>query len=117
MKWDPVGLLGMEPFLSPSFLFVGNSLHDLPWVPKGRTEPLLARKGRECRGKGGAAKKQQCSLGQGPDAASRDAANSIFQALYRTETLNKLEMKQSSFQREGYTLMALKTREAHLKTT
>ena len=30
MKWDPVGLLGMETFLSPSFLFIGNSLHDLP---------------------------------------------------------------------------------------
>ena len=59
---DPVGLLGMEAFAR--FLFVSflkgidSNLHDLPWVPKGRFKQLLIRKGRVCRDKGGAIKKQ-----------------------------------------------------------
>ena len=42
-----------------------SSLHDLPWVLKGRSEQLLIREGRGSRDKTGAAKKQQCSLGAG----------------------------------------------------
>ena len=50
---DPVGLLGMGGFLSPS------SLQDLPWVPKGRFEQLLI--------KGGTAKKPPEARLKGPE--------------------------------------------------
>ena len=39
-----------------------SSLHDLPWLPKGRFKHPLIREGREHRDKAGAAKKQVCSL-------------------------------------------------------
>ena len=39
------------------------SLHNLLWVPEGRSEQLLVREGRGCKDKGGAASKQLCSLG------------------------------------------------------
>ena len=57
---DPVGLLGMEAFLCPHFLFeeIGFNLRDLPCVPKGRFKPLLIKEGRRCKDEGGAVKKQ-----------------------------------------------------------
>ena len=39
-------------------LFVDSSLHDLPWVPKGRFKELLIQEGKGCKNKGGAARKQ-----------------------------------------------------------
>ena len=40
---------------------------------------LLSREGRGCRYKGGAAKKQQCSLGVGSSLHPRDTQNGIFE--------------------------------------
>ena len=37
-EWGPVGLPGMEALLSPISCRQDSSLHDLPWVPKGRFE-------------------------------------------------------------------------------
>ena len=46
---DPVGLLGTKAFLSPFSCRQDSSLHDLPWVPKGRR---AAKKPPEARLKG-----------------------------------------------------------------
>ena len=50
------GSLSMSPI--SCLLEIDSSIHDLPWVPKGRFEQLLMREGRGCRVKGGAVKKQ-----------------------------------------------------------
>ena len=44
-KKDPVSLPGMEAFLCPVSCRQDSSLHDIPWVPKGRFKPLLIREG------------------------------------------------------------------------
>ena len=48
-KWGPMGLPGMEAFLSPISCRQDSSFHDFPWVPKGRYKQLKI--------KGGAARK------------------------------------------------------------
>ena len=76
-KQHPVGLLGREAFPCPPFL-VRNRFHDLPWgIPEG----LLIRAGRGCRDKGGAVRKQECSLRAGPDSTWRDTHNNTFELL------------------------------------
>ena len=37
IEWGPVGLPGMEAFPSSISYRQDSSLHDLPWIPKGRT--------------------------------------------------------------------------------
>ena len=58
-KQGPVGLLGMEAFLSLVSSRQDSSFHDLPWVPKDRFEQLLV--------KGEAAKKPLEARLKGPE--------------------------------------------------
>lgn len=61
------------------FLFVGNKffqLPDLPRAPKGIFKQLLIREGGECF-KGGALKKQQCSLGTGSQFFLQEDTNTF----------------------------------------
>ena len=53
---------------------------------------MLFREGRGCRDKGGAVKKQQCSLGAGPGSPSRDAHSNIFELFYRNKIPSKWKM-------------------------
>ena len=67
---DPVGPSWVQIFLCllPPYLFVGNGFHSASQTfPEfQRTDSnLLMREGRGCRNKGGAVKKQKCSLGAG----------------------------------------------------
>ena len=60
--------------------------------PMGRFKQLLIREGRGGREKGGAVKKQQCSLGAGLGFLIREAQSSIFELISRTITSNTWKM-------------------------
>ena len=53
---DPVGLQGTKAFLCTPFLvcrkYASFSLHDLPWITKGRFKQLLIRKGGDSETRG-----------------------------------------------------------------
>ena len=42
-KWGPLGLPGIESFLSPISCRQGSSLLDLPWIPKDGFKQLLIK--------------------------------------------------------------------------
>ena len=60
--------------------------------PMGRFKQLLIREGRGGWEKGGAVKKQQCSLGAGLGFLIRDTQSSIFELISRTITSNTWKM-------------------------
>ena len=104
-KQGPVDSWEHKTFYVHHFLFWGInfSLHDLPWVSKGRLKQSLIREGRGCRDGEEHSRKNNSALGKGPGSSSWNIHNNIFEPSCRTKTPNKRKnylMKHSSFLEE-----------------
>ena len=69
------------------------SLHDLPWLPRGRFKQLLIREGRGCkaREKPTVKRNNSAALGQGPSSPSRDTHKISLSCFVDTETPTRWE--------------------------
>ena len=62
-----------------------SSLHDLPWISKGRFKWLLIREGKKYRHREDKSRNKSRALGQGPGSSLRNIYNNIFELFCRTK--------------------------------
>ena len=70
------GNLSVSPI--SCLLGIDSSLHDLPWVTKGRSKQLLIREERDVETKEEQSRNNSEALGQGPGSTLQDTQNNVF---------------------------------------